>query len=261
MSADTVVLPGERYLTVVVDVPGATIRGLETTAGFGEQLLEAADSLSPLTVTASITNRAYRFTVDAPLAIGGDELVFDLEGSLLTLKGGLSGNGVLTKRGRGHLLLTAASSYAGTTTIATGTVAIEHPAALGARSAGTVVKAGATLDTTRHRDGAQPLTEPLTLAGSGVDGLLGALVVQTAPVIAPITLTERTRIDTWGDAVLAGPISGPGELVVASRILGETSITLAGENSYSGGTEVRRTVIVRSDPNPRVDGGGAVRKQ
>lgn len=88
-----------------------------------------------------------------------------------TVPGVISGLGAVEQRGAGIATLANANTYAGLTTVATGTLAAGNGSALGDTNIGTTVTSGATLDVNSQNLG----MEPVTAAGSGV-GNAGALV-------------------------------------------------------------------------------------
>jgi autotransporter-associated beta strand protein len=165
----------------------------------------------------------------------------------------LSGSKGLNKLGLGKLVLSGASSYSGTTTVAEGVLNVRNAAALGAASAGTVVTNGAALEI----EGDIALVgEPLTLAGSGPAGAGALRSISGANSLAGgVTLAAPSRINTdTGTLVLSGVISGAGQTltvggagattisgVIATGSGGLTkdgagTLTLSGLNSYTGAT-------------------------
>lgn len=117
----------------------------------------------------------------------------------------------LTKAGDGTLILSAANTYTGTTTLNGGTLRFGIANAIAPSSAVTLA-AGTTLDLNGFN---QTLTG---LSGAG-DIALGSA-----------TLTAATA----ANATLSGVISGTGALVKQ----GAGTLTLTGSNTYSGGTTI-----------------------
>ena len=129
----------------------------------------------------------------------------DTQANTLTLGGIVSGASGLTKQGSGTLVLTAANSYAGGTTVSAGTLEVRNSGALGG--------------------GGLALTDTTTLR-SGAGGLSLANL---------ISLTGGTTVDTNGlGLALTGVISGGGVLTKT----GAGDLLLTGANSYGGGTVV-----------------------
>nr|WP_256731509.1 autotransporter-associated beta strand repeat-containing protein [Sphingomonas sp. dw_22] len=142
-------------------------------------------------------------------------------GVTATIGAAIGGPGGLDKLDTGTLILTGANSYAGTTTVAGGTL---RAGATGALPTGTAVAiaAGATLD----------LAASQTIASLAGDG--------------SVTLTggDLTTGGGNGDTRFAGVISGSGGLTKT----GTGIFTLAGANSYTGATGIIAGTV-------RLDGG------
>jgi autotransporter-associated beta strand protein len=124
---------------------------LRNVTGVAEPITLAGGTLAASTGTSSVT---------APISISGASTV-DVDGTQLTLEGVISGSGSLEKEGSGTLILAAANTYTGATTVNAGTLAITNAGALGSGAAGTTVNTGGTLDL-RNVTG---VAEPITLAG------------------------------------------------------------------------------------------------
>jgi autotransporter-associated beta strand protein len=124
---------------------------LRNVTGVAEPITLAGGTLATSTGTSSVT---------APISISGASTV-DVVGTQLTLEGVISGSGSLEKEGSGTLILAAANTYTGATTVNAGTLAITNAGALGSGAAGTTVNTGGTLDL-RNVTG---VAEPITLAG------------------------------------------------------------------------------------------------
>jgi autotransporter-associated beta strand protein len=173
-----------------------------------------------------------------------------------------------TKSGPGTLTLTAANTYRGTTTVASGVVIVRDSRALGTTAGGTTVSNGATLiletdtivDSTAG-NGTTKLTiaEPLTIDGAGVGGI-GALVSSaginvvsgavrfaatggTTIAVAPdLTPTADDNYFTNDESLtISGVISDtatPPALGPTLDKIGLGHLILTGANSYTGGTRI-----------------------
>ena len=134
-------------------------------------------------------------------------------GTTLTISGVISGAGGFTKSGAGTVVLSAANTYSGVTTINAGVVAIAADAGLGsapgAASPGRIVFGGGTLRT----------TATFTLAANRGIALTGAGTISTDPAT---TLTY------------GGIIAGAGSLTKT----GTGTLILSGVNTYTGATTV-----------------------
>jgi fibronectin-binding autotransporter adhesin len=147
-----------------------------------------------------------------------------------TYGGVLGGTGLLVKRGAGALTLSGASTYTGGTRIDAGTLRLSTDENLGA-AGGTLTFNGGTA-ALQYLSGFTS-TRPLTLNAAG------------------------GRIDTNGnDSTLAGVISGPGRLTR----LGAGTLTLSGNNTYSGGTTVSAGALAGNTASIRgtITNNGAV---
>src|SRR5688572_13515611 len=119
-------------------------------------------------------------------------------------------DGGITKNGTGLMLLHNGNTYFGPTIINGGTVEILSDIALGSTGSGTTVQSGATL-----LSRANAPSEPLTIAGVGAPGKLGALMVDG---------TFGVTVNWLGPITLAGPASiGGAELILnLDGAIGET---------------------------------------
>jgi mucin-19 len=209
------------------DAAGTTVNtggtlDLRNVTGVAEPITLAGGTLATSTGTSSVT---------APISISGASTV-DVDGTELTLSGVISGSGSLEKEGDGTLILTAANTYSGTTSVDAGILAITNVDALGSAAAGsgTTVNTGGTLDL-RNVSG---VTEPITLAG-------GTLATSTgsSSVTSPMTVTGASTIDVDGTQLtLTNTISGAGSLdkTGAGTLLLEAANTYSGATTVNGGT-------------------------
>ncbi len=131
---------------------------------------------------------------------GGSVDVAKVTASAGTINAALTGSGSFTKSGAGTLVLGAANTYAGGTTVSAGTLVLNAANALGAGA--------------------------VTLGG-------GSLDVKGYTVANNITLTADSGIAA-ADGTLAGVISGNGLLTKS----GSGTLTLGGINTFAGGALV-----------------------
>ncbi|MCX7185434.1 MAG: autotransporter-associated beta strand repeat-containing protein [Nitrosospira sp.] len=154
----------------------------------------------------------------------------------------LSGTGGLTKDDAGTLTLGVANSYAGATSITTGTLAVTVNNALGTNAAGTTVASGATLDL---RNVAYSTTEGLTLNGgtlatsTGPSSFAGAITLQAASAITVADATTLTLAGAINGGFNLGVTAGTGSIVFDGAIGGGTSLgalTVSAQNVTVNGT-------------------------
>ncbi len=143
--------------------------------------------------------------------LGGAGGVFDTNGNDVTLATALSGSGALSKTGNGLLLLNAINSYGGGTLLQAGTLRQGVAGGLVGNSAYTIN--GGTLDLNDFD------LSMSSLAGSG-----GALALGSA----------HLTVNQTGNSSYAGSIGGSGGLTK----LGVGTLTLSGNSSYTGATQV-----------------------
>jgi autotransporter-associated beta strand protein len=155
----------------------------------------------------------------------------DTNGNNATLSGTISGPGGLTKVGLGTLTLSGSSTYAGATNVNAGTLQAGAVNALSPFSAFTVA------------DGA-------TLELNNFNQTIGSLAGAGSVMLGSATLT--TGNDNTS-TTFSGTISGRGGLTK----IGAGTLTLSGNNSYSGGTTINAgTLAVSSDSNLGNSSGG-----
>ena len=165
-------------------------------------------------------------------------------GNILTYNGGTNGPGTLTKTGPGTLIFTSGSgnSSTGPTIITAGTIRSNTSTALGFYSNYTV-GANGTLD----------------LGGSGtstnqtIGSLAGAGTV-TNNGTAPATLNTGA---VYKSTVFPGIIRD-GTAATALTKIGTGSLTLNGENTYTGATLVEAGVLIANNASGSATGSGNV---
>ena len=142
--------------------------------------------------------------------------------------GGVTGSTAIWKNGIGTLTITGTNTYTGGTTVSSGVLVADRPAAL---------------------PGYDGSPGPITVAGGAVlgvqlgDGTTGWSSDQIATLVANAQLGDSTAglgIDTSnGDATYDGSISQGLTLVK----LGAHTLTLTGTNTNSGGTQIRAGIL------------------
>ena len=161
----------------------------------------------------------------SPVALTANSTI-SVTGTELTLSNTVSGAGGIDKTGAGTLILTAANTYTGSTTVDAGTLAITNAGALGSSSAGTTVNTGGTLDL-RNVTG---VAEPITLNGGTLATSTG-----TSSVTSPVALTANSTISVTGTSLeLTNVISGSGGLTKT----GSGILQLDAVNTYTGATTI-----------------------
>ena len=190
-----------------------------------------------------------------------------------TFAGSITGDTGLTKSGGGNFVLAGSNSYTGVTTIEAGRIVLVNSSGLGATSSGTVVTGGAQLRLSPTNSGLTLGDEALVISGDGISPFAGGALRNAAgnnTWQGKITLTSNSGIGSAGgtsltldvasgDAIdLAGftlTIDGAGSTQVNDGIAGTGGIvkigngttTLAGNNTYTGATEVDLGALVVSN--------------
>ncbi len=122
----------------------------------------------------------------------------------------VSGPGALAVSG-GSVTLSGANTFTGPVTVASGTLLLGHPSALGATSGATTVSSGATLDLAGQALGA----EPITLAG----GTLRNSATAPASLSGPLTVTAPATLRATSPLTFSGPLTGNAALSLAEGTL------------------------------------------
>jgi autotransporter-associated beta strand protein len=215
--------------------------------GAGELILEAPNTYSGGTTVEAGTLGGDSASLQGDIA-NNSQVAFHQDGDG-TYAGAISGSGSLLKDGAGTLALTGNSTYTGLTTIAQGALQLGNGGAAGGvlgdvedngtlifnrsdsfafggaiSGSGELVKAGAgtlTLSGTNAYSG-----------GTRVDA--GILAGDTASLQGNILNNAQVVFNQAADGTFAGGLSGSGSLVKD----GAGILTLAGANSYTGGTTI-----------------------
>ncbi len=240
----------------------------------GSQTLTGANSYSGGTTVAAGTLRlgagGTGGSVTGTLRIDGDLLVDRSDD--VSLDGMLTGSGSLTKLGANRLTLTAANGFAGTTTIAAGTLAVTGAGRLagnvvdngalifdsadnysfgGAISgSGTLTKAGMGTLTLAglagHGGGTTIAAGTLALSGAGrltgslvangsfdIAGASGGVAIRSLTGNGSVALGSRTLTLDAASGVFGGTVAGAGGLSI-----GGGTLILTGASSHTGGTAI-----------------------
>lgn len=207
--------------------------------------------------TLQIGNGGTTGTLGSGNVINNAALTFDRANSF-TVANAISGIGGLTKLGAGTLTLSGANSYAGSTTVQSGTLTITNAQALGTGAGGTTVVSGATL----HLSGAlDNQTEAVTINGFGVNntGALYSSGGSNGFSLTPVTLGSASRINSDNELSLTSVIGGgnaltlggTGRLFINGNLSGVTTLITDGTGlkfvragGPSGATTVNAGVLV-----------------
>ncbi len=207
----TVTLDGVQTVGQIIfnDVNSFTI-----TSGSGGSLV-----LDNSAVPSAITVTTGTHSISAPIAVSAQGLGVDVaSGQLVTLSNTVSGtSAALTKTSAGTLALTGSNTYAGGTTLTSGTLQVNSDASLGATS-GNLVFGGGTL---------QLLSSATSSRNYQVSGASNANIDTNGSNLTLNTGISRVAAATGG--------------VVKS---GGGTLTLAGSNSYTGSTTVNLGSVV-----------------
>jgi len=257
--------------------------GVVNAGSTGNGVVEVGNASYGGSATLQIGNGGTSGTLNASEVqlINASRLVFDHSDNT-TFAPVVTGSGTLAKQGSGTLTLNAANSYSGGTTIRGGVLSVSADANLGAASGGLTINGGtlaATASFATNRavtlagasgiDVAAPAqlelagivsgsgslekfgTGTLVLTGTntyagGTTTFGGVLQVGNGGTSGSITgnvVNYRTlAFDRSDDIAFAGTISGSGDV----QKDGAGSLTLAGVNSYSGGTVIRAGTLIGS---------------
>jgi autotransporter-associated beta strand protein len=216
------VLSGTTILTATNTYSGGTTIAAGTLAVGADNNLGAA--AGGITFTGAGTLQFLSsFATSRAVALNATG-TFDTQANTDTLAGIISGPGGLTKVGSGTLILNAANTYTGPTTINAGTLQTGIANALSTATAVTVAS-GATFNLNSFNQSIG------SLAGAGSVALGSAILT-----------TGNDGIST----TFSGAIGGTGGLTK----IGSGVLTLSGSNSYSGGTTINGgTLAVSADSN------------
>ena len=185
---------------------------------------------SNLSLTGGTLQAIGSFAVNANRNVSiASNPIFDVAaGQSLAVGGVVAGNGGLTKRNNGMLVLQGANTYQGGTMINAGIVSVANDAALGDASGTVTINNGA-----------------LEMQGDAAS---------TRPIVVNSVSNSVVQVDS-GTFTVAGAVSGSGVLSLQGK--GTLSLTNP-SNNYSGGTHVNGGTLLVNDPTGNLLGTGAV---
>jgi outer membrane autotransporter protein len=163
----------------------------------------------------------------------------EMNGNATVLSGGFTDTsagtpGVITyadSEGGGQVTLTSASTYTGSTTLTSGTLALAENATLGADTAATIVNGG-TLDLGATSQVQSTLTQNGGTVQNGTIAV-GTYTLTGGALAADAVVDAGSAFAVQGGAV-DGTLAGTAGLTKS----GSGTVTLAGTNSYIGGTVI-----------------------
>ncbi|EDQ2470459.1 autotransporter outer membrane beta-barrel domain-containing protein [Salmonella enterica subsp. enterica] len=160
----------------------------------------------------------------------------------------------LIKQGAGTLILNAENTYTGGTTISGGTLVATNVDALGSGdvtdNATLELNTGGTFDNAISGSGQVVKSGDETLTLSGANSYTGGTLISSGTLVAndvnalgsgDVTNNATLELNTGGD--FDNAISGSGQVVKS----GGDTLTLSGNNSYTGGTLISDGTLVASN--------------
>jgi T5SS/PEP-CTERM-associated repeat protein/autotransporter-associated beta strand protein len=158
-------------------------------------------------------------TINAPVQLNANTPVsVSAAGTVLTMSKAISGAGGLITSGPGVLVLAAANTYSGGTTVISGTVQLGNNSALGAATGSLAVNAG-------------------TVDLHGFSPTVGALSGSAGAVITNVVAGASTlTVGNAGSSTYAGALNDDGSVALIKN--GAGTLTLTGASNYTGSTSV-----------------------
>ncbi len=209
--------------------------GGSTATLVGNSLTLSANSSSLPNINQNSSNEVI---VSTNLALAANTTLGGIGGGGLTLSGIISGGSNLTKTTSGNLMLSGLNTYSGGTLVGGGTLTLAHRNGLG--TGATTLVAGTTFQQSTFEgnssDGALP--NAMVLSGNGN-------VIMNMPF-------------GWKDVWLSQPVSGSGGLTVQG---GGRSLTLTGNNTFSGGIRLTNSDNRIQIAHPNALGTGILRSE
>jgi autotransporter-associated beta strand protein len=247
---------------------GTSIKNSTVDAGFagtiGRLSIDAAYT-GTITLGRSLNTGSLAGTGSSSLNLAGNTLTTGADGTYSTFGNSISGAGGLTKTGSGSFYLGGNNSYDGPTTISGGSLLVSSNNALGTVAGSTTVAAGGSARLVFERGVNYSTAEPVTINGSGLNGVGSLVSTGNTSFAGPITLGSASAVGTYpagatftlsGDIATAAnflTVKGTGDTIVSGNVggtggvtkEGTGTLTLSHANNYSGATTVSAgTVLV-----------------
>ena len=224
---------GSTTLTAANTYSGGTLLAAgELIAGNNSALGTGALTVAANAAGTTLDNTAAATILANPIVLNPSAILTVAGSNPLTLAGTISGGGALTKNGASTLILTADNSYAGGTTINTGTLQVGNGGATGSLGTGPVLDNAALVF---NRSGTVEVPGAITGTGSltqeGVAG--GTLLLTGANTYAGGT-TIASGVLQLGDGGTTGSIVGDVANSGALAFDRSDTMTFAGVISGSG---------------------------
>lgn len=236
---------------------GVTVNGDATLRLFGNIHIGAeALTLNSTATSGTLNSRIVSNSWAGPVTLSANTIVTVSAGDALNLLGPISGPGGLTKIGSGTLYYSGgtANTYVGVTTVNQGTLVLAKSFVNGAMINNLVIgdgSGGVNADVVRLDDTSQlPTTVAVTVNSSGVFDLnsinefFGSLS-GSGNVILGTALIQPGNDD--GSTSFSGVMSGTGSFEKA----GAGTMTLAGNNTYTGSTMVTAGKLLVNGSQPQ----------
>jgi len=233
---------------------GISGNGSVTKLGTGTVTLTGANSYSGGTTVAAGVLQGTTTSLQGAITDNASLIFNQSTDGVFT--GAISGSGSLTKTGAGNVTLSGANTYAGGTTISSGTLqgstaslqgAITDNASLifdqaGAGTFSGVISGSGSV--TKQGVGTVILTGANVYTG-GTTVAAGALVGSTASLQGSIVDNASLVFDQAAAGTYAGNLSGTGSLTKS----GAGVLTLSGVSTYSGGTTITAGTLLGNTSN------------
>ncbi len=234
---------GVTQVQITGGTSGFSARSAARTVNLGAAVTWGSANFSPSTLVLNGATADNTLDFQNAIDLGGSTQTVSVGANTATLSGILS-NGGLTKNGNGQLNLTAANTYAGSTTINGGILKFLSTAAMPS-SGNITVNTGATLAV--DVNGTGRFTNATSGAGS-FGGILAGVgtgtstVTYSGDVAVGIDISVNALAVTYS-GVIANPV---GSTSLTLRKINGQNLTLTGANTYSGKTILGGGSVVAS---------------